>query len=154
MWATGTTSAAEGPPATAVEDSAKVEAVAVEIGIGGAGGHVGDLTGLAAIDRSLTLALEADGHRHVTEIRVRKAGTDGRTLRVVLGYVRDGAKVIEASEIDATAGTAQVVRSADGKVAIALKLALTQVEPSALAPVRPRRIDLPTDRTDPLAGLD
>lgn len=132
-----------------------VEAVDVKLRIREGDAKVGELAGLVAFDQAAQLELDVDGHHHVASVTVRKADDEGKKLAIILGYERDGEAVLEKVEVDAKAAKKKIVKSADGKVAIALTLAPKQVSPDQLPPKKKqhRKIQLPVDRTDPLAGL-
>jgi hypothetical protein len=97
------------------------------------------------------LSLAADGHAHAVRVSVTKLDEAGTKLRVQLGYERDGTSMLETMTVDAKANERKTVRSADGDVSIALRVAPKSI-PAQEAPT-PRHIDLALDTTDPLAGV-
>ena len=139
----------------ASEQAETVEAVDVKLRIREGKAKVGELAGLVAFDEAAQLEMKVDGHHHVASVTVRKADDQGKKLAIVLGYQRDGKAVLEQVTVDAKAAKKKVVKSADGKIAIAVTLAPKQVSPDQLPPKKKQhhKIQLPVDRTDPLAGL-
>lgn len=132
-----------------------VEAVDVKLAIKAGRKNVGELAGLVAWDQPAELSMDVDGHQHVTSVTVHKSDDTGRKFKVELGYLLDGKTILDTIEIDAAAARKKIVKSADGSIAIAMTLAPKQVSADLLVPKKSdHHIDLPTDSTDPLAGLD
>ena len=151
LGAVGAPAHALAAPPDGTEDKAEtIEAVDVELKIKAGKKEIGKLTGLVAWEQPAELAMQVDGVQHVTRLQVRRSGTD--KLEVELGYIRGGETVLQTIEVTA-ASRPKIVKSSDGKIAIALTLAPKNVTADQLPP-RKRRIDLPTDSKDPLAGLD
>jgi len=141
------------PQADTDEADATVEAVGVQLRIKSGSKQVGKLAGLVGWDQPTELVMDVDGHRHVTSVTVRKQGDTGRKFKVALAYHLDGNAMLETVEVDAAAARKKVVRSADGKIAIALTLAPQQVAAGDVTPkTNSHRIALPGSN-DPLAGL-
>ena len=97
--------------------------------------------------------VEADGHEHAVDIKVRKADDKGKKLAVTLGYQVDGEAVMTSVTIEARAKKAKVVRSDAGDVALSLKMAPKTVSVDQLPPPPRPRVELVEDMNDPLAGL-
>ena len=144
--------AAEKTETERTEDKAEtVEAVDVKLEVAKGDERVGELAGLVAWDQAAELSMNVDGHRHVTSVVVHKAG---KKLKVQLGYQLDGEAILESVEVSTKASRKKIVKSSDGKIAIALTLAPKTVAVDELAPKKnDHHIDLPTDNTDPLGGL-
>lgn len=129
------------------------EVVDLELKIAAEGRAVGSIAQLVELDTETSLALQADGHEHAVDIKVRKADDKGKKLAVTLGYQVDGQAVMKSLTIEAAAKKAKVVRSDGGQVALSLKLAPKVVAVDELPPPPRPRVDIVEDTDDPLAGL-
>jgi hypothetical protein len=87
------------------------------------------------------IVAQSGGHEHKIKMRV-SAGSSAETVRLALGYERDGSTVIARKEIDARSHAPSVLSSKDGKI----KVEVT-VKPKA-----PHKIDMPGGN-GPLDGL-
>lgn len=94
-----------------------------------------------AIGTDAEIVAKSGGHEHKIKMRV-SVGSSADTVRLALGYERDGSTVIARKEIDARSHAPAVLASKDGKV----KVEVT-VKPKA-----PHKIDMP-DGDGPLDGL-
>ncbi|MCA9709562.1 MAG: hypothetical protein KDK70_27235 [Myxococcales bacterium] len=129
------------------------EVVDLQLRIAAGGRDVGRIVQLVELDTDTSLALEAEGHEHAIEIKVRKADDAGKKLAVTLGYEVDGQAVMSALTIEAAAKKAKIVRSDGGDVALSLTLAPKKVSVDQLpSPPRPP-VELAEDINDPLAGI-
>lgn len=129
------------------------EVIDLELKIATDGRAVGSIAQLVLLDTETSLALEADGHEHAVDIKVRKADDKGKKLAVTLGYQVDGDAVLASMTIEASAKKAKIVRSDGGDVALSLKLAPKTVSVDELPPPPRPRVELVDDMNDPLAGI-
>lgn len=94
-----------------------------------------------ALGADAEIVAQSGGHEHKIKMRV-SAGSTAETIRLALGYERDGSIVIARKEVDAKSHAPISLASKDGKVKVEV----------TIKPKAPHKIDMP-DGNGPLDGL-
>lgn len=109
-------------------------------------------TQLGSFDMNFEFAFEGAGSKHEVLLNVRRDGDSKKNLIVTVGYDKDGKAIFAPFETDWKANKRDVLRTEDGKFAIALTIKPKMVKYEDKSRDEGDQIE-PDDSDDPLGGL-